>query len=167
MKGKQIQEINGTHSSFNLVIIDNSENKSVQYRRASKYGSQPRYNIFVEISMQLQYFNIIKWMEKLRVTSCFDAYYDDSLVQINAPRLRIILWEYNAITGTSCLQNLTSLCEASVGFFLLHEDISMEKLQSVCDLLSGLSHAHSLTLESQCIEVVLNISFFFLISPSI
>ncbi|KAF2292134.1 hypothetical protein GH714_013734 [Hevea brasiliensis] len=93
-------------------------------------------------------------LEKLRVTSCFDAYYDESWFQINAPQLRIVFWEYNAITGTSSLQNLTSLREASVGFFLLHEDISVEKLQSVCDLLSGLSHAHSLTLESQCIEIL-------------
>ncbi|XP_048232406.1 putative F-box/FBD/LRR-repeat protein At4g03220 [Ricinus communis] len=95
-------------------------------------------------------------LDKLRVASCFDAYYEKSWVKINSPNLRIVFWECNAITGTSSLENLTSLREASVGFFLLHEDVSAEKLQSVWDLLSGLSNAYSLTLESECVEILSN-----------
>jgi|UniRef100_A0A2N9IX19 Leucine-rich repeat (LRR) protein len=94
-------------------------------------------------------------LERLRVASCFDAYIDKSWVEINAPRLRILMWECNAITDNSDLENLSLLHEASIGFFVLHDDISVVKLQSVSNLLSGLSHAHCLTLESQCIEVLI------------
>jgi hypothetical protein len=92
-------------------------------------------------------------LENLRVASCFDAYSDKTWFKVNAPRLRGISWEYNSITASSSLVNLTSLHEASVGFSLLHENLSVEKLQSVCNFLSGLSHVHSLTLDSQCVEV--------------
>ncbi|XP_059661021.1 putative F-box/FBD/LRR-repeat protein At4g03220 [Cornus florida] len=93
-------------------------------------------------------------MERLRVASCFDAYSVSSWIKIDAPRLEIVVWEYNAITENSCVENLTSLHEASIGFFVLHEDMSAAKLQSVSNFLSGFSHAQCLTLESQCVEIV-------------
>ncbi|KAK6253024.1 hypothetical protein QUC31_014744 [Theobroma cacao] len=93
-------------------------------------------------------------LKRLRVASCFDAYCDKSWVKINAPSLRNMVWEYNAITETRSLENLTSVHEVSIGFFLLHEDVSVAKLQSVSNLLSGLSQVHCLTLESQCVEIL-------------
>lgn len=93
-------------------------------------------------------------LERLRVASCFDVYCDKSWVKIDASKLKVLNWEYNAITASSSLENLTSLHEASVGFILLHEDLTSAKLQSVSNFLSGLSHARSLTLESPCIEVL-------------
>lgn len=95
-------------------------------------------------------------LERLRVASCFDGYCDKSWVKINASKLKNLNWEYNSITGSSSLENLTSLHEASVGFIILHEDLTSTKLQSVSNFLSGLSYAHSLTLESPCIEVFLS-----------
>ena len=92
-------------------------------------------------------------LKRLRVASCFDAYCDKSWVKIIAPSLRIMDWEYNAITENSSLENLISVHEASIGFFVLHEDASIAKHQSVSNLLSGLSLAHCLTLESKCVEV--------------
>ncbi|GLT28113.1 hypothetical protein SLA2020_030690 [Shorea laevis] len=99
-------------------------------------------------------------LERLRVGSCFDAYCKKSWVKIDAPSLRFICWEYNAITETSCFQNLGSLHEASLGFLVLHESLSVAKLQSVSNLLSGLSHAQCLTLESQCVEILSNKNYF-------
>lgn len=96
-------------------------------------------------------------LERLTVSNCFEGYCDKSWVEINAPRLKIILWEYNVITNCSSLQNITSLNEASIGLSRLHGDISVEKVQSACNLLSGLSHARTLTLESQCIEVLIHV----------
>ncbi|XP_022762482.1 putative F-box/FBD/LRR-repeat protein At4g03220 [Durio zibethinus] len=93
-------------------------------------------------------------LKRLQVASCFDAYFDKSWVKINAPSLRIMVWEYNAITETSSLENLISVHEASIGFFVLHEDKSVTKLQSVSNLLSGLSRVHCLTLETQCVEML-------------
>ncbi|KAI8007652.1 putative F-box/FBD/LRR-repeat protein [Camellia lanceoleosa] len=95
-----------------------------------------------------------RYPEKLRVASCFDAYSSNSLVKIEAPRLKIIRWEYNAITESSCLENLNSLHEASVGFFVLHDDITVAKRWSISNFLTGLSHVESLTLESQCVEIL-------------
>ncbi|XWS39538.1 hypothetical protein CRYUN_Cryun18bG0064200 [Craigia yunnanensis] len=91
-------------------------------------------------------------LKRLRVASCFDAYCDKSWVKINAPSLRIMVWEYNAINENSSLENLISVHEASIGFFVLHEDASVA--QRVSNLLSGLSRAHCLTLESKCIEML-------------
>ncbi|KAK9285059.1 hypothetical protein L1049_024244 [Liquidambar formosana] len=99
-------------------------------------------------------------LERLRVASCFDAYSDKSWVKVNAPSLRIIIWEYNSITENSFLENLSSLHEASIGFFVLHEDISAAKLWSVSSLLAGLSHAHCLALESQSIEILSSNNYF-------
>lgn len=93
-------------------------------------------------------------LERLKIGSCFDVSVVKSWVKINAPRLRTILWEHNAITDSCSLENLSSLHEAYVGFFLVREDISVAKLQSVSNPFMGLSHVHCLTLESQCIEVV-------------
>ncbi|KAJ0054242.1 hypothetical protein Pint_02119 [Pistacia integerrima] len=95
-------------------------------------------------------------LERLRVASCFDPYCDKSWVKINAQKLNSLRWEYNAITGSSSLENLTSLHEASIGFIVRHEDVTTAKLQSVSNFLSGLSHVHCLTLESPCIEQILS-----------
>ncbi|KAL2496888.1 putative F-box/FBD/LRR-repeat protein [Forsythia ovata] len=93
-------------------------------------------------------------LERLRVSSCFDAYSVSSWVKIDAPALQIIFWSYNTITEESFLHNLTSLHEAFVGFFVLHEDLSGAKLQSVSNFMSGISNCRSLTLENQCIEIL-------------
>ncbi|MBA0727490.1 hypothetical protein Golax_000471, partial [Gossypium laxum] len=91
-------------------------------------------------------------LKTLQVASCFDAYCDKSWVKINAPSLRVMVWEYNAITENSSLENLVSAHEASIGFFVLNEDFSVTKLRSVSNLLSALSRLHTLTLEGQCVE---------------
>ncbi|KAJ8749349.1 hypothetical protein K2173_018836 [Erythroxylum novogranatense] len=120
-----------------------------------KIGCRALEDLTLENCFQLHGLDIAcAKLEKFRVASCFDAYCGKSWVKIDAPRLRTVLWEYNAITDTSSLQNLDSLHEASIGFFILHDDVSLEKLRSVCDLLSGLSHVQSLTLESQSIEIL-------------
>ncbi|KAH1031152.1 hypothetical protein J1N35_043326 [Gossypium stocksii] len=93
-------------------------------------------------------------LKTLQVASCFDAYCDKSWVKINAPSLRVMVWEYNAITENSSLENLVSAHEASIGFFVLNEDFSVTKLRSVSNLLSALSRLHTLTLEGQCVEVL-------------
>ncbi|XVF01856.1 hypothetical protein REPUB_Repub04eG0125200 [Reevesia pubescens] len=93
-------------------------------------------------------------LKRLRVASCFDAYCDKSWVKINAPSLRNMVWEYNAITQNSSLENLISVHEASIGFFVLHEDVSVAKLRSISNVLSGLARVHCLTLESQCVEML-------------
>ncbi|KAK6918924.1 F-box domain [Dillenia turbinata] len=95
-------------------------------------------------------------LERLRVASCFDAYSSKSLVKIDAPHLRIIHWQYNSITDNSSIDTLTCLLEAFIGFFVIHEVINKEKLWSVSNLLSAVSHAHSLVLENQCIEILSN-----------
>ncbi|XP_040940844.1 putative F-box/FBD/LRR-repeat protein At4g03220 isoform X3 [Gossypium hirsutum] len=95
-------------------------------------------------------------LKTLQVASCFDAYCDKSWVKINAPSLRVMVWEYNAITENSSLENLVSAHEASIGFFVLNEDFSVTKLRSVSNLLSALSRLHTLTLEGQCVEQVLS-----------
>ncbi|KAF7833291.1 zinc finger matrin-type protein 2 [Senna tora] len=56
------------------------------------------------------------------------------------------------ITDMMVIEHFNSLREAYIGFFILPKEFSIEKLQSVTNLLSGLSQAHSLTLESQSIE---------------
>lgn len=93
-------------------------------------------------------------LESLRLASCFDAYGSGSWVTIYAPRLGVILWEYNALTEACKLVNLKSLHEASIGFLLLHEDVGPKKFCGVSNLMYGLSHVHSLTLESQCVEML-------------
>lgn len=93
-------------------------------------------------------------LERLRVARCFDASGGKSWVEINVPRLKILHWVHNAITDYSDLENLSLLHEVSIGFFVLHEDVSVVKLHSVSNFLSGLSHANYLTLESQCVQVL-------------
>ncbi|WCJ37662.1 Protein with RNI-like/FBD-like domains [Euphorbia peplus] len=96
-------------------------------------------------------------LEKLRVGSCFDAYNNEkSWIKIKAgEQIRSVLWELNAITRTSSLENLRSVKEVSVGFDVVDDqDLSLEQLHSVCDLLSGFSHAHTLILQTQSIEIL-------------
>ncbi|KAG6722409.1 hypothetical protein I3843_03G160500 [Carya illinoinensis] len=100
-------------------------------------------------------------LERLRVANCFDAYSDKSLVKVTAPRLRFLVWENNAITDNSSLDNLSFLHEASIGFFVVNEDTShVTKIQSVSNLLSGVSHAHCLKFGSQCIEILSSNNYF-------
>ncbi|KAK6919451.1 FBD domain [Dillenia turbinata] len=95
-----------------------------------------------------------KKLERLRVAGCFDAYSNKSSVKINAPYLWKIHWQYNSITDNSSIDTLTCLQEAFIGFFVIHEVVNKEKLWSVSNLLCAVSHAHSLVLENQCIEIL-------------
>lgn len=96
-------------------------------------------------------------LERLRVASCFDAYTGKSWVKIEAPKARSVVWEDNAIADSCLLVDLSGVHEASVGFFVQQEHVSVPKLQSVSNLLMGFSHARCLTLESQCVEVYIYI----------
>lgn len=98
-------------------------------------------------------------LETCRIAKCFDGYIDKSWVKIDAPRLGVVLWEHNALSDTICLENSSCLHKASVG--LLHQDVSVAKLQSVSNLFGGLSLAHCLTLDYNCIEVRTSIFNFF------
>lgn len=111
-------------------------------------------DLSLESCFQMQDLEIrVQKLKKLRVSSCFDAYSRSSRVEIEAPDLQIMLWSYNAVTEECILHNLTHLNEAFVGFLLLQEDLSAAKTISVWNFLAGVSYCHSLTLESQCIEV--------------
>ncbi|XP_008230171.1 PREDICTED: putative F-box/FBD/LRR-repeat protein At4g03220 [Prunus mume] len=126
-----------------------------------RIGCKALEDLTLENCFQLQGLDVLGGkLERLRIVRCFDAYADKSWVKIDGPRLRIILWENNAITDSSSLDNLSSLQEASIGFFLLQEDISVAKLQSVSNLFMGLYHAHCLTLDTQCIEILSNSNYF-------
>ncbi|KAL1560751.1 putative F-box/FBD/LRR-repeat protein [Salvia divinorum] len=112
-------------------------------------------DLSLENCYQLQDLEIrVQKLKKFRVRSCFDAYSSISRVEIEAPDLRIMFWSYNAVTEECILHDLTHLQEASVGFYLLPEDLSASKIISVWNFLSGMSYCHSLTLESQCIEIL-------------
>ncbi|EYU24829.1 hypothetical protein ABFS82_13G021400 [Erythranthe guttata] len=95
-------------------------------------------------------------LEKLRVFSCFDASSNSNIsrVKIEAPLLKNIVWSYNAVTQECVLNKLTSLHEAVVGFFVPNEDLNAAKFRSVSNFLTGISCCKSLTLESQCIEIM-------------
>ncbi|KAM7270782.1 hypothetical protein ACFE04_029996 [Oxalis oulophora] len=99
-------------------------------------------------------------LEKMRVASCFDSYCDKTWVKIDCPKLRNLVWKNNAVTGTTCFKKSSSLDEASIGFLMLHEDSTSAKLQSLSNLLSGISHTSCLSLESNCIEILSNKHYF-------
>ncbi|KAG5596948.1 hypothetical protein H5410_038180 [Solanum commersonii] len=112
-------------------------------------------NLILENCFQLENLDITcSKLEKLSVNSCFDSYSSGTEVKIVGPRLKSIVWSNNTITDQSCLENLTCLIEAFVGFFVLLEDLGAMKLRSVNDFLSGLSHSHSLVLENQSVEIL-------------
>ncbi|KAF3443776.1 hypothetical protein FNV43_RR13466 [Rhamnella rubrinervis] len=99
-------------------------------------------------------------LDRLRVVSCFDGYVAKSWVRINAPRLRIVVWEDNSVTDSCCMvEDSNEMHEASVGL-LQEEDLSVTKLQSVSNLLLGLSSARCLTLESRLVEIISNSNYF-------
>ncbi|XP_021900919.1 putative F-box/FBD/LRR-repeat protein At4g03220 [Carica papaya] len=126
-----------------------------------KIGCRALEDLTLENCFQLHGLDVWgKKVERLKVASCFDAYGDKNWVKINAPRLKVIIWEYNAVTAISCLENLMGLEEASIGLFVLHEDVTTEKLHCVSSLLSGLMHARSLTIERHCIEILSNKNYF-------
>ncbi|KAL3509591.1 hypothetical protein ACH5RR_028992 [Cinchona calisaya] len=93
-------------------------------------------------------------LENLRVDGCFDAYSNSSWFKIDAPNLEKMFWSHNTIIENCSVENLTSVRESLVGFFMLHEDLNAAKIQSVSNFLSGLSLCQSLTLESSCIEIL-------------
>ncbi|XP_054814217.1 putative F-box/FBD/LRR-repeat protein At4g03220 isoform X1 [Prosopis cineraria] len=99
-------------------------------------------------------------LERLRVVDCFNSYSEKSWVRINAPKLQHFIWDYNRVTDNTIIEHSKFLREASIGFFILPKEFSMGKLLSVHNLLSGLSQAHSLTLESQSVEILSNNKFF-------
>ncbi|KAJ1379743.1 Leucine-rich repeat domain superfamily [Sesbania bispinosa] len=125
-------------------------------------GCRALEDLSLEKCFQLQGLDIsCAKLERMRVASCFDAYNDKSWVRINTPKLQHLFWQYNAVTDITIFEHSNFLHEASVGFFILKEDIiSMGKLQSANNFLSGLSHARSLTLQSQAIEILSNNNFF-------
>lgn len=141
-----------TDSSFPLLKKLNLENCSgLIYLHVS---CRVLEELTLESCYQLENLDITgPKLESLNVKSCFDSYSSDTEVKINGPRLKRIIWSSNTITDQSCLENLSSLIEALVGFFVLLEDLSEMKLRSVNDFLSGLSHSHSLVLENQSVEV--------------
>ncbi|CAN4103421.1 unnamed protein product [Withania somnifera] len=111
--------------------------------------------LILENCFQLEHLDInCPKLEKLSVKSCFDSYTSGTEVKIIGPRLKRIVWSNNTITDRSCLENLTCLIEALVGFFVLLEDLGAMKLRSVNDFLSGLSHSHSFVLENQSVEIL-------------
>ncbi|WJX43820.1 hypothetical protein P8452_30873 [Trifolium repens] len=94
-------------------------------------------------------------IERMRVTSCFDAYCNKTWVRMNVPKLENLIWKFNAVTDVTVFENSNSLNEASIGFFMLKEGkVNMGRLQSANDFFSGLSRVRSLTLESQTIEIL-------------
>ncbi|CAN0914706.1 Putative F-box/FBD/LRR-repeat protein At4g03220 [Linum grandiflorum] len=101
-------------------------------------------------------------LETLRVVSCFDAYCggdrESTWVRIRkGGRIRDVEWEQNAVTGSCEVEELPAVEEAAVGFFVeYYEEISAVKIESVCSFLCGFSRAHTLTLASQCIEILSN-----------
>ncbi|KAE9616830.1 hypothetical protein Lal_00034923 [Lupinus albus] len=99
-------------------------------------------------------------LEKMRVTSSFDAYSKKSWVRINAPKLQHLFWQHNAVSDTTVFEQSNFLCEAYVGFFTMKGVIGMDKVRSVNNFLSALSHAGSMVLESQTIEILSNNNFF-------
>lgn len=123
-------------------------------------GCRALEDLSLEKCFQLQGLDIsCAKLERIRVASCFDAYSDKSWARINAPKLEHLFWQFNAVTDTTVFEHSNFLREASIGFFILNEAIGMAKVQSVNSFLSGLSHAGSLTLESQTIEVKFIFSF--------
>ena len=92
-------------------------------------------------------------LERMRLAKCFDAYSDKSWVKINTPKLERLCWQHNAITDMTMFGPSNLLNEVTVGFYVFTRDNILGKLQSAIDLLSGLSHARSLSLERQTIEV--------------
>ncbi|XP_075512535.1 putative F-box/FBD/LRR-repeat protein At4g03220 [Primulina tabacum] len=102
----------------------------------------------------------VQKLNRLRVTRCFICS-NRTRVMIDAPMLANIIWSDNSVTDESVLQNLTSLHEARIEFFIRQGCLSPAKIKSALNFLSGISHCHqSLKLESQCIEVLSSSSRF-------
>ncbi|KAL5056460.1 hypothetical protein RYX36_037142 [Vicia faba] len=100
-------------------------------------------------------------IERMRVTSCFDAFCSKTWVRMNVPKLENLVWKFNAVTDVAVFENSNLLNEASIGFFMLKEGkVNMGRLQSAINFFSGLSHAHSLTLENQTIEILSKYNVF-------
>lgn len=91
---------------------------------------------------------------RMKVVSCFDSYSEKTWVRINVPNVEHLFWQYNAVTDVTVFENSSFLHEASIGLFMLKEGkVDLDRLQSANTFLCGLSHVHSLTLQSQTIEV--------------
>ncbi|KAL6140069.1 hypothetical protein ACLB2K_058370 [Fragaria x ananassa] len=124
-----------------------------------RVGCRVLQDLTLENCFELQGMNVLgSKLERLRIVKCFDGYVEKSWVKIDAPRLGVFLWEHNGLSDNVSIETLSYLHKASIG--LLHEDISVAKLQSVSNLFSALSLAHCLTLESNCIEILSNNNYF-------
>ncbi|WVZ04483.1 hypothetical protein V8G54_025289 [Vigna mungo] len=95
-------------------------------------------------------------LERMRLVKCFVADSEKSWVKINTPMLEHLCWQHNAVTDMTMFEPWNLLHEVTVGFSILTRDNSQSKLQSAVELLSGLSRVHSLSLESQTIEILSN-----------
>ncbi|XP_062103101.1 putative F-box/FBD/LRR-repeat protein At4g03220 [Humulus lupulus] len=92
-------------------------------------------------------------LQTLKVQTCFEEYNDDgddgivSWVNIEAPKLRTLVWEENAVTDSSSLVDLRKLEEATIGTLIgfgYHENVSLAKLQSLSDFLAGFAYVRCL-----------------------
>ena len=121
-----------------------------------RIGCRALENLNLERCYELQGLEVCgAKIEKMRVISCFDAYCDNTWVRLNVPKLENLIWKFNAVTDVTVFENSNLLNEASIGFFMLREGkANMGRFESANNFFSGLSHAHSLTLNSQTIEVM-------------
>ncbi|CAA0825209.1 Putative F-box/FBD/LRR-repeat protein [Striga hermonthica] len=113
-------------------------------------------DLTIERCLQLQDLEVrAERLERLRVTSCFESHGLGSRVGVEAPRLGLLVWSYNAVTDECALMGLGSLHEVFVGFFRDDPpDLGERKAESVWKFLKGISCCCSLTLESQCVEII-------------
>lgn len=91
-------------------------------------------------------------LQSIQVSNCFDAYTTPTWVKIVAPNLNTLIWAYNALNDEINIHLFTSrLNQASLG--LLPHHFVTSKLHSVSAVLSAISPALSLTLDSFCVDV--------------
>ncbi|KAM6572743.1 hypothetical protein CsatA_016823 [Cannabis sativa] len=102
----------------------------------------------------------------LRVRTCFEEFYRDddddeiaSWVKIDAPKLRSLVWEENAVTDSSSLVNLRNLEEVSIGTLIGFgddENVSVAKMKSFSDFFAGLAYVRCLKFggESNCLQIL-------------
>lgn len=107
----------------------------------------------LQLCFQLQGFDVFgAKLQSIKVSNCFDAYTTLTWVKIVAPNLNTLHWIYNALTDEINIHNFTStLNQASLS--LLPQHFVTNKLHSVSALLSAISPAHSLALDSLCVDV--------------
>ncbi|KGN46705.1 putative F-box/FBD/LRR-repeat protein At4g03220 [Cucumis sativus] len=114
----------------------------------------------LQLCFQLQGFDVFgAKLQSIKVSNCFDAYTTLTWVKIVAPNLNTLHWIYNALTDEINIHNFTStLNQASLS--LLPQHFVTNKLHSVSALLSAISPAHSLALDSLCVDIVSSPTYF-------